>query len=88
MVRCAICYHLYNFENVKNTHAGVLILVLKVTLLHRCFLCFLNGANGTKSRNASQSIGSTVLEWYNVRSINIRPLESVVFCYDKELLQD
>ena len=27
MMRCAIWYHLYNFENVKNTHGGVLILV-------------------------------------------------------------
>ena len=27
VVRCAIWYHLYNFKNVKNTHAGVLILV-------------------------------------------------------------
>ena len=24
---CAICYHLYNFKNVKNTHGGVLLLV-------------------------------------------------------------
>ena len=27
VMRCAICYHLYNFKNVKNTHGGVLILV-------------------------------------------------------------
>ena len=27
VVRCAIWYHLYNFKKVKNTHAGVLILV-------------------------------------------------------------
>ena len=37
---CAIWYHLYNLENVKNTHEGVLLLVklqatlLNVTLLH------------------------------------------------------
>ena len=43
---------------MKNTHGGVLLLVtlqtlLKITLLHGCFLCFLNCTNGTKSRNAS-----------------------------------
>ena len=27
VVRCAICYHLYNLKNVKNTHGEVLILV-------------------------------------------------------------
>ena len=28
-------------------------ILLKITLLHGCFSCFLNGTNGTKSRNAS-----------------------------------
>ena len=40
---CAICYHLYNFKNVKTTLGGVLLLVttlLKVTLLHECFSRF------------------------------------------------
>ena len=27
VMRCTICYHLYNLKNVKNTHGGVLILV-------------------------------------------------------------
>ena len=27
VVRCVIWYHLYNLENVENTHGGVLILV-------------------------------------------------------------
>ena len=27
VMRCAICYHLYNFKNVRNTHGGVLLLV-------------------------------------------------------------
>ena len=27
LLRCSICYHLYNLKNVKNTHGGVLILV-------------------------------------------------------------
>ena len=61
-MRCAIWYHLYNLKNVKNTHGGVLLLVklqalatlLKVTLLHGCFSCFLNCTNGTKSLNPSQ----------------------------------
>ena len=26
-MRCAIWYHLYNLENVKNTHGGMLLLV-------------------------------------------------------------
>ena len=64
VMRCAIWYHLYNLKNVKNTHGGVLILVklqasslqLKLILLHRCFLRFLNCTNGTKSRNAPHII--------------------------------
>ena len=43
---CPIWYHLYNSKNVKNTNEGVLLL-LKVTLPHGCFLCFLNCTNGT-----------------------------------------
>ena len=27
VMRCAICYHLYNLKNVKKTHGGVLLLV-------------------------------------------------------------
>ena len=44
---CAICYHLCNLKNAKNTHGRVLLLVklqafkaatlLKVKLLHGCF---------------------------------------------------
>ena len=33
---CALWYHLYNLENVKNTHGGM----LKVKLLHECFSRF------------------------------------------------
>ena len=47
---CAIWYHLYNLENMKNTHGGVLVLL---TLLHGCFSRFLNYTNGTKLCNAS-----------------------------------
>ena len=46
---CAICCHVYNFKNVKNTLGGVLLLVklqakpatlLKITLRHGCFSHF------------------------------------------------
>ena len=47
---CAICYHLYNFKNVKNTHAGLLLL-LTVTLYHGCFSRSLNCANDAKSKS-------------------------------------
>ena len=42
------------FKNMKNTHGGVLILVLKLTLLHGCFSHFLNCTNDTKLHNAPQ----------------------------------
>ena len=60
-MRCAICYHLYNLKNVKNTHGGVLILLklqaaacnfTKINTPHGCFSRFLNCTNGTKSHNA------------------------------------
>ena len=37
---------------MKNTHGGMLLLVLKVTLFHGCFSRFLNCMNSTKSPNA------------------------------------
>ena len=40
-------------KDVKNTHGGVLLLLLKVTLLHGCFSRFLYCTNGTKSPIAS-----------------------------------
>ena len=39
VMRCVVCYHLYNLKNVKNTHGGVLLLV-KVRLFHGCFSRF------------------------------------------------
>ena len=39
------------FKNVKNIRVGVLLIVLKVTLLHGCFSRFLNCTNGTESFN-------------------------------------
>ena len=53
---CAIWYHLYNIKNVKNTHGGVLLLVLKVTPLHGCFSCFLNCSNDNKPRKAPHMV--------------------------------
>ena len=50
MMLCAICYHLYNFKNVKNTHAGLLLL-LTVTLYRGCFSRSLNCANDAKSKS-------------------------------------
>ena len=53
---CANWYHSNDLKNVKNPHGEVLLLVkclLKVTLLHGCFSCFLYCTYGTKSCNAS-----------------------------------
>ena len=79
---CAIWYHLYNLKNVKNTHEGVLLLVLKVTLLHGCFSRFLNCTNGTKSRKASHMIYrplNTLLEKLkNVFEISVKVLDITV----------
>ena len=49
------------FKKREKTHGGVLLLVkpttlLKVTLLHGCFLRFLNFTNGTNSRKTSHFI--------------------------------
>ena len=52
-MRCAIWYHLCHLKNVKNTHGGVLLLVLKVTLHHVRFSRFLNCANCSDWRKAS-----------------------------------
>ena len=38
---CAIWYHLYKFENVKNTHGGVLLLI-KFQLLQLYYFTKLN----------------------------------------------
>ena len=70
-MRWAIWYHLYNLENVKNTHGGVLLLVkftitlLKVTLIDGCFSPFLNCTIGIKSCNASHRVlpPKTFLVW-------------------------
>ena len=79
VVRCAIWYHLYNLKNVKSTHGGVLLLILKVTLLHGCFSCSLNRTNATKSCKASHMVllyrcnenvfisyrSIDIIEWHN-----------------------
>ena len=55
MRHCAIWYYLYNLNNGKNTHGGILLLV-KVTLLHECFRRLENSTNRIKSRKALQII--------------------------------
>ena len=57
MVRCAIWYLCTIKKNVKNTHAGVLILVklqafTKINTPSWVFSLFFNCTNGTKWRNA------------------------------------
>ena len=58
---CAIWYHLHNLKIKKNTHGEKLL--LKVTLLHECFLYLFNCTNGTKLRKASQLF---ILPWNEV----------------------
>ena len=58
VMRFAICYHLCNFKNVKNTHGGVLVdckFTLALISIHGCFSRFLNCTKSTKSRKASQT---------------------------------
>ena len=63
VMRCAIWYHQYNLNNVKNTHGEVFFLVnlqAKNFKIHTntspwaFFSPFLNCKNGTKSRKTSQ----------------------------------
>ena len=67
---CGICYHLYNLKNVKNTHGGVLFLVKLQASVYNftrslsppwVFSRYLNCANGTKSRKASQIFFEKIL---------------------------
>ena len=48
-MRSAICYHLYNLKNVKNTHGGMLLLVKLQDESLNCLNC----TNGTKLRKTS-----------------------------------
>ena len=63
---CAICYHLYNLENVKSTHGEVLLLVAsnftKSDTPPCVFFTFLNCTNGNKSRKASHML----IQWSNI----------------------
>ena len=51
---CAVCYHLYNLKNVKNTHEGVLLSVKLQAYFTKnntppwVFIPFSNCTNGTK----------------------------------------
>ena len=60
------------FEKSKKKNQTLIpekkILLLKVTLLHDCFLRFLNCTNGTKSRNASHLSENKIqqrIKWHN-----------------------
>ena len=44
------------FFKTEKRQGGVLVLVIKVTLLHGCLLRFLNCTNTTKSRKASHMV--------------------------------
>ena len=79
-MRCAIWHHLYNLNNVKNTHRGVLLLVklqastlLKLTLLHGCLSHFSNYTNDIKSLKESQ-ISSSCSESFNFAGLNFLTL--------------
>ena len=63
---CEIWYHLCNIKNVKNTIGGVLLLVLEITLLHWCFLRFLNCTDYTKSHNTSHINFQQQTNTYNI----------------------
>ena len=52
-MRCAICYHLYNFKKVKKPWRNVTFNKVSLQLYRRCFSRFLNSTNGTKSRKTS-----------------------------------
>ena len=81
MMCYAIWYHLYNLKNEENTNGGVSLLkscklkpatlLLKVTLLHDCFPCFLNCRNGTKTLNASHLLGTDLALMYSVTLANL-----------------
>ena len=83
---CAIWYHLHSSKNVKNTHGGELLLVktlaflLKVTLIHGCFLCFLNCTNSTKLRKASHIIRE-LAKYPAVEQGQIVGWCNVLYCY-------
>ena len=57
---------------MKNTHGGVLLILLKATLLHGCFSRVLNCKNDTKSSKASQiTNGWLFLDDFKYRQDNL-----------------
>ena len=64
MILCVIWCHLQNVKNEKNIHRGVLLLV-KVTLLHRCFSRVLNCTSGAKFHKASH-VMITILAFWDI----------------------
>ena len=87
---CTIWYHLRNLKNVKNTHGGMIILLLKlqteachftksITTPLVLFMFFLNCTRGTKSRKASHIV---ILEFkWTITSINSMKSFSIKYQY-------
>ena len=90
----AIWYHLYNLKNVKNTHAGLLLVVklqgegcnsAKCNTLLWVFFSFLDCRNGTKSRKASQinkmsTFKQTHLNLFNILKVQLYRFETLPIC--------
>ena len=70
VLKVSICDALHDLDNVKNTNEGVLVLVnimlLKVTLFHRCFLCSLNCTIVSKLRKASYMLLVFLTTFFNM----------------------
>ena len=78
MMHCAIWHHLYNLKNLKNTHGEALLLVkfpatlLKISLLHGCFSCFLNCNKGIKSGKMSHMMIKLRVSYFHTDENNIK----------------
>ena len=73
---CAIWYHLYNLKNVKNTHRGVLLLVMLET----------EACNFTKSNTSVTRmffVFSKLYKWYqivqHITNVSISPFAEAYF---------
>ena len=64
---CMICYHLFNFKNMKNTNGRVILLVI---LLCGCFWSFLKNNNGNTLR-AKHHVRSNWRNTHCVKSVQI-----------------
>ena len=78
VMRCAIWYRLYDFKkHEKQSQRSVTL--LKVTLLHGCFSCFLNCTNVTKSGNASHVSLVSDVSMVNWVRTTIKIISIVIF---------